>query len=156
MSARRLTQIALLAVVVVTLALVLRPKGEANHGATTTDQEDANSGTSYVAYYFHGDRRCETCRAIEAQAEAVVRDEFADDLADGTLSWQAVNIDRPENEHFTQEFGMTHSTLVLVEREDGETRRFVSLDRVWELVHEGNAFHDYVHTELSNWMHPGS
>ena len=34
-----------------------------------------------VVYYFHGDIRCPTCRAIESQTKDVVERDFADQLA---------------------------------------------------------------------------
>jgi hypothetical protein len=35
-------------------------------------------------YYFHGETRCETCLAIEAGTERLVRDQFAPEIAAGT------------------------------------------------------------------------
>jgi hypothetical protein len=153
MSGKRLAQVALLAVVALTLVIALRPQGDEHSSSASAVQTEAPTGITYVAYYFHGDIRCDTCRSIEAQSEAAVRDGFSDELADGTLEWRAVNTDQPENTHFTEDFGLTHSTLVLVEREGTETRRFISLDRVWELVHdEDDQFRRYVQDGIANWM----
>ena len=77
-------------------------------------------------------------------------------VAAGTLEWQAVNVDRPENAHFSEEFSLTHSTLVLVEREGDRTRRFAALDRVWELAYEEDAFRTYVQDEIGTWLRPKS
>lgn len=150
MNPRHVVRIALLAVVALTLAMLFRPRAE-------SVMTGANDETSrYTAYYFHGDIRCDTCRSIEAQAEAAVRAGFADQLAAGTLRWLAVNTDLPENTHFTGDFGLTHSTLVLVENEGARTRRFVALDRVWELVYDEEEFRTYVVDELGAWMQTGS
>jgi hypothetical protein len=157
MSVRRLAQVALLAVVAVTLVVVLRPREEQSSVTASAVQDEPPTGTTYVAYYFHGDRRCDTCRSIEKQAEAAVRSGFPKEIAAGSLAWRAVNTDRPENAHFTEELGLTHSTLVLVEREGSETRRFTSLDRVWELVHdEGDSFQLYVQGEIAKWVRAGA
>jgi hypothetical protein len=157
MSARRLAQVALLAVVVATLVLVLRPRGEDSSVTASAVQNEPRTGTTYVAYYFHGDVRCDTCRAIEAQSKAAVQTGFADELRDGTLEWRTVNTDQPENAHFTEDFGLTHSTVVVVEREGSETRRFTSLDSVWELVHdEEDNFRQYVQDEVVNFMRSDS
>jgi hypothetical protein len=153
-SARRVVQIVLIAVVVATVALVLRPKQP--DSSASSPPASVASGVSYTAYYFHGDRRCDTCRSIEAQAEAAVRGGFADELAEGTLEWQAVNTDLPENAHFSQDFGLTHSTLVLVEHEGAQTLRFTALDRVWELVGEESEFRSYVQQEIGAWVNPES
>lgn len=154
MSPRRIAQVVLLAVVMVTLAVVFWPKQP--HSSTPSPQASTQPGISYAAYYFHGNIRCETCRAIEAQAKTAIRSGFDNELASGMLEWQAVNFDLPENAHFREEFGLTHSTLVLIERNGGQTKRFVALDRVWELVQDKSDFQSYVQTELSNWMRSGS
>jgi len=157
MNGRRLAQVSLLGIVAVTLLIVLRPQGDKPAAADSALRAAPTPGISYVAYYFHGDIRCDTCRSIEAKAEAAVRDGFSDELADGTLEWQAVNTDQPENAHFTEDFGLTHSTLVLVELEGNETRRFASLDRIWELVHdEDDDFRRYVQDGIAHWVRVGS
>lgn len=156
MIARRVVQIALLAVVAATLVIVLRPQRQGALVPAPTVAGDADSTVTYAAYYFHGERRCDTCRSIEAQAEAAVRGAFADELAAGTLTWQAVNTDRSDDAHFNEDFGLTHSTLVLVEREGTRTRRFMKLDRVWELVHDEGEFRGYVQGEIGTWLRPGS
>lgn len=157
MNGRRLAQVALLGIVAVTLLIVLRPQGDKPAATASAVQEAPTTGISYVAYYFHGDVRCDTCRSIEAQAEAAVRNGFPEELASGTLEWRAVNTDRPENANFTEDFSLTHSTLVLVEREGNEARRFTSLDRVWELVHdEDDQFRRYVQDAIADWVRAGS
>ena len=152
MSARRLIQIALLAVVAVTLVVVFRPQPQAD----LVEHEAQTASARYVAYYFHGDVRCDTCRSIEARAEAAVREGFAPRLAEGSLEWRVVNTDEPANAHFVEDFGLTHGTVVLVERDGGETLRYAPLDRVWELVHEEDEqFRDYVQAEVAAWVESG-
>jgi hypothetical protein len=101
--------------------------------------------------------RCDTCRSIEAQAESAVRDGFPVEIANGTLEWRVVNTDQPDNAHFIEEYELTHGTVVLVERDGNDTRRFTALDRVWELVHDGESeFRSYVQDEVAGWMRSGS
>ena len=150
MNSRRIAQVVLLTVVVATLAVVFWPRQPGS--STPPPQASVQTGISYAAYYFHGNIRCETCRAIESQAKTAIQSGFDNELATGMLEWRGVNIDLPENAHFRTEFGLTHSTLVLIQRDEGQTKRFVSLDRVWELVEDKSAFRDYVQTELGNWL----
>jgi hypothetical protein len=159
MSARRVVQVALLVVVAATVGLLLRPGSdsgeEAAAGTAAKPAADATTAAveaPFAAYYFHGNLRCPTCLSIEEQAAAAVRDGFARELASGELTWAAVNYDLPENAHFLQDFGLTHSTVVLVERADGATVRFERLDRVWELVHEPELFREYMLGEVGRWI----
>lgn len=153
MNVRRIAQFGLLAVVAVTLVLVLRPRaGSEATDASATAAEHASTAR-FVAYYFHGDVRCDTCNAIETQAAAAIRDGFPEAIAAGDLVWKAVNTDRPENVHFAEEFALTHSTVVLVERDGTATKRFVALDQVWAVIHDGeDSFRQYVQDEVGTWL----
>jgi len=154
MSTRRTLQIVLLAVVASTLVVVFWPRQP--HSSIPSSQLSDQPGVSYAAVYFHGNIRCETCRSIEAQAKDAIRHSFDNEIASGRLQWGAINFELPENEHFQKEFNLTHSTLVLIERDGGQTKRFVALDRVWELVQDKSEFQSYVQNELADWMRSGS
>ena len=105
-----------------------------------------------VVYYFHGERRCKTCRTIEAFAEETVRGRFANQLACGELAWRAVNYDLPENEHFLEEFGLASSSVVLVEMAEGEPVRFEVLQETWSLVRDKAAFERYVADAVRGYL----
>jgi hypothetical protein len=154
MSTRRSLQVVLLVVVASTLAVVFWPRQP--HSSSPAVQLSTQPGISYAAVYFHGNIRCETCRSIEAQAKDAIKSGFDNELATGRLQWGAVNFELPQNEHFQKEFELTHSTLVLIEREGGQTKRFEALDRVWELVQDKNEFQNYVQNELADWMRSGT
>lgn len=109
-------------------------------------------GRQIVVYYFHGARRCRTCRAIEAFAREVVESGFTGDLRSGTLAWKAVNVDEPGNEHFIKEFGLVSSSLVIVETRAGETVRFEILQKVWSLVRDRPRFDDYVRQAIVEYL----
>jgi hypothetical protein len=105
-----------------------------------------------IAYYFHGNVRCMTCRAIEAQTQETIQGQFADALRDGFLEWRVVNIDTAGNEHFIKDYELTTRSVVLVELEDGKQTRWSNLPRVWELVHNPPAFSEYIATETRQYL----
>lgn len=105
-----------------------------------------------VAYYFHGNLRCKTCRAIEAYSEEAIRSEFADDLGSGRLAWRVVNVEEPENKHFVNDFELVTKSLVLTEYEDGEVIRWENLKQVWQLVRDKQQFLDYVHSSTREFL----
>lgn len=109
-----------------------------------------------VAYYFHGTKRCNTCRAIEAQAREALESGFPEALLAGRLEWREVNVDQPGNDRFVKEYELTGSTLVLVEIRDGAPVRFKRLGKVWDLVADRPAFQDYVQQETRAWLEEGS
>lgn len=102
-----------------------------------------------VVYYFHGNKRCYTCRTIEAYTEEAIKTGFPEELESGRLVWKAVNVDDPENEHFVQDYDLTTRTVVLVDVDLGNELKWAKLDRVWELVQNKEEFVDYI-TENTN------
>jgi|GEM_PF-1684910 len=90
-----------------------------------------------TVYYFHGDTRCETCRAIEVATERVVRTWFAEELASGTLRYEAVNYDAPADRHFQDDYELAFGSVVV--QGVGEARPWENLADVWSLIHDDRA-----------------
>ena len=105
-----------------------------------------------VAFYFHGNVRCATCKNIEAYADEAIHSGFAGSLEDGDLAWQVVNIDEPENRHFVQDFQLVTRSVVLVEYRDGQAVRWENLDKVWQLVRSKDLFVEYVQSETQEFL----
>ena len=108
-----------------------------------------------VAYYFHGNARCATCRKIEAYSEEAITGGFDSELGDGRLEWRAVNVDESENKHFVRDFELVTKSVVLVEYSDGEVVRWENLKDVWQLVRNKDRFVDYVQTETREFLGEG-
>jgi len=119
---------------------------------TTTAVAPQTLDVEVVAYYFHGNFRCRTCRTIEAYSEEAIRSEFANELGSGRLAWRVVNVEEPENEHFVKDFELVTKSLVLTEYEDGEVIRWENLKQVWQLVRDKEQFFDYVHSSTRKFL----
>ncbi len=111
-----------------------------------------NEQTGVIVYYFHGERRCVTCRTIESYIAESLKTYFADDLAAGTISWEPTDVDKPWNNHFIEEYNITTSTVVLAYMRDAERVRYKKLDRVWKLVQNKEAFFEYIHREVAAFL----
>ena len=112
-----------------------RPLGVAGQEAQAAGPSESNTeAPKVVAYYFHANIRCMTCRAIESYAKEAVQTGFADALKDGRLEWRVVNVEVPRNAHFIQDFQLTTSSVVLERLADGKRQDWKNLQRVWELV----------------------
>nr|WP_237889947.1 hypothetical protein [Dissulfurimicrobium hydrothermale] len=68
------------------------------------------------------------------------------------LSFEVVNVQTPEGEHFIKDFGLFTSSLVLVEQENGRSVRYKNLARVWELASDDTALKKYVHDETAQFL----
>ena len=65
-------------------------------------------------YYFHFKTRCETCRAVESEAQQDVQLLFGDDV-----KFTAVNLDEKEGEETGKKLGVNSQMLLVVK---GDTR----------------------------------
>ncbi|MHC4550768.1 MAG: nitrophenyl compound nitroreductase subunit ArsF family protein [Planctomycetota bacterium] len=121
-------------------------------GEAATPADTGTARRQVMVYYFHGDRRCQTCNRIEAYAEEALRSAFPDAWASGALAWRTVNIDDAANEHFRERYGLFTSTLVLSRVVGGEERDWRDLDEVWHLVGDKTAFCAYVRRETRSML----
>ena len=108
--------------------------------------------------YLHGTTRCETCLEIERIAEETVRTSFAEALTAGTLSWQSVDYDLPENARYDTAFVLSCPSLVLARiSTDGQFGRHAILGQTWDLVPKGgNALAEYIRREIAVFLPSGT
>jgi len=167
MSARKGVTILLLLFVGVSLAYFIggeamqrreASREETNTGAgetrlPSTESEGAlDASGTVVVYYFHGNRRCNTCRTIESYTEEAVQSGFPEELGSGQVEWRAVNVDRPENRHFVNDFQLSTRTVVFVDTRNGNQEKWIKLEKVWDLVHNRVEFFDYIQGNLVDFL----
>jgi len=108
-----------------------------------------------IAYYFHGNRRCMSCRKIEAFSHKAITTGFREALDAGRLEWRMVNCDEPGNEHYLKDYNLYTKQVVLVEVENGEQRRWKDLDKVWDLLGSEAGFVGYIQDEVRAYLGEG-
>ncbi len=128
-------------------AVTAQPEKKASSAPAATD-----APRKFVVYYFHGDFRCDNCKKIEQYSREAVEKYFADQLKSGELEFKVVNMDRPENQHFIQDYQLYSSSLVLVEYKGMSQVRWKNLAKVWDNLDDQEAFYDYVKTEIQKYM----
>lgn len=125
--------IALVALAIGAVAIgVAREGSESSAGQIAA--EPVEQPRAVTVYYFHSDTRCRTCLAIESKTERIVRERFANELAAGTLRYEAVNYDAPDDRHFRDDYDLSFGTVVV--QGIGGNRPWENLSDVWSLVHE--------------------
>jgi len=105
-----------------------------------------------VAYYFHGDYRCAACMKIEEYSRAAIEKGFPADIKDGLLSFEAVNVEEPQNRHFIRDYDLVSKTVVLSLKDGDKEVRFKNLDRVWRLLGSREQFIAYVQDETRGFL----
>jgi hypothetical protein len=136
--ARKVLAKPLLGIVLIVVALGAVAIGVAREssksGAAETATVTAEQPQVVTVYYFHGETRCETCLAIESATERVVRGRFDEEVAAGTLRYEAVNYDAPAGRHFRDDYDLAFGSVVV--QGVGEARPWENLAEVWSLVHD--------------------
>jgi len=105
-----------------------------------------------IAYYFHRTVRCPGCLQIEFMADQAIRETFNRELKDSNLVWLVLNMEEPDNQEFVDEYDLDASTLVLTYSASNGKGRWKKLEKVWELMHEPEAFGRYVEKEVADYL----
>ncbi|UCF81644.1 MAG: hypothetical protein JSV08_04315 [Acidobacteriota bacterium] len=127
-------------------------EGAAKEAGSDQKPDASETPSTVIAYYFHGTRRCKTCLTIEAYADESLKAGFPQELETGRLTWRALNVEEPENEHFVRDFELATRSVVLVEVKNGKTEKWKSLDKVWKLVGDKEAFVAYIQKETADYL----
>lgn len=105
-----------------------------------------------VAYYFHGNFRCPTCRTMEQYSKEAIEENFKGEIASGKLIFKTVNVDEKENEHFINEYGLYTKSLVISKVVDDREIKHKNLTKIWEYVRNKDKFLDYVTSEIKDYL----
>ena len=77
-----------------------------------TEDTKVNEKTIQV-FDFHTTNRCATCKDIEANTKYTLEAYFADEIKNGTITFQVVNIDDKENYELAKKFKASGTSLFL-------------------------------------------
>jgi len=126
-------------------------KKQSDSKAISSNVSDSND-IAVIAYYFHRTIRCVGCLEIEANAKRVIENSFANQIADKKLIWVPFNLDDQGGEDFAKGFDVSASTLVLSKEKNGNRTEYKKLEKVWQLVHDANAFDTYIKEEVKRFL----
>lgn len=141
--------------VITTLVLSLFTIGIIN--AVEKNLEKASSNTdkaakTLIAYYFHGNFRCDNCRKIEQYSREAIEKYFVEELKTKKLTFTSINTDLSENKHFIEDYQLYTRSLVIAEYKDGKQVRWKNLAKVWDYLNDKDAFYEYVKSEIRNYL----
>ncbi|MGZ0654709.1 nitrophenyl compound nitroreductase subunit ArsF family protein [Coraliomargarita sp. W4R53] len=95
--------------------------------------------------YFTSDVRCVSCKKIEALTRETLQERFADAMTSGALVFETHNIDRPENQHFVEDYQLSFKTVVIAKASaTQDTIRWQRMDDVWSYLNQPETFKDYL------------
>jgi len=120
--------------------------GDAAVAGATADGLPADG---VVVYYFHGNKRCQTCNRMESLATLAIDEGFADRQRAGTVLFKPVNIETDATRHFVTDFEMTNRCVVMVERKNGKDHGWRRLDEVWAKISDDTEYKAYITENLT-------
>jgi hypothetical protein len=143
--------------VLVTTILILSYLTIGIINAEEKNNEKTSSNTDKVAriliaYYFHGNFRCDNCRKIEQYSQVAIEKYFVEELKTEKLAFTIINTDLPENKHFIEDYQLYTRSLVIAEYKDGKQVRWKNLAKVWDYLNDKEAFYEYVRSEIRNYL----
>lgn len=100
--------------------------GSANIQAqnTSVNEEQSIATTKVEVYYFHNTRRCATCQAVESVTKETLEETYPEEMKNGEIIFQSLNIEDYENESLAKEFEISGQTLLFIK--DGEKKDFTN------------------------------
>ncbi len=92
--------------------------------ALTSADEKKNDGSGFApadkkveVYYFHNERRCATCEAVESETKKALEEYYSDKMKAGTITFLSVNIEEETNEALAEKLGVSGQTLLFISGE---------------------------------------
>ena len=123
----------------------------AKAGETGAASQKEGSG-KVVAFYFHGNFRCSNCKKIEQYSREAIEKYFKEQLKTKRLVFDIINIDLPENKHFTEDYQLYTRSLIIAEFKDGKQVRWKNLTKVWNYLNDRDKFYEYVQSEIQKYL----
>jgi len=65
-------------------------------------------------YYFHNERRCATCNAVEEVTKTALNEYYPEQVKAGVVTFQSINIEDDENKSLAKELRISGQTLLII------------------------------------------
>jgi hypothetical protein len=80
--------------------------------AQTTDQN--TSSDKVEVFYFHNERRCATCVAVEDESVKALNELYPEKMKTGEITFLSVNIEEESNTSIAEKYKVSGQTLLIV------------------------------------------
>ncbi len=137
---------------VVTLVAIFLSPLPAAPAEDVSGRESTSAATRLIVYSFHGRFRCVSCLRMEEYTRAALDENFSDELNSGRIVLRVVNRDEPENRHFSDDYKLTSSAVVLSLTAGGKEIRYKDLEKLRDLVNDRQAFTRHLFTEMESFL----
>ena len=156
MNTKRIIQVVLLTFVAVSVVYFVVDESRKSAAGASQGAPASPAATparaKVVAYYFHGNYRCVSCRKLESVSHLAVINGFPEELKRGDVQWATINVEQRGNEHFVSDYGLSWRSLVIVRFRNGRQVEYKNLIKAWELLRNDEALRRYVQSEVQAYL----
>jgi len=89
---------------------------------------------------------------MEKWAKYVMRKKIRNELKQGTITFQSINYETKENEHFLDKYMISNKHIILSKIESGEERSWKELDKIWIMVQDRTKYEAYIENEIKIFL----
>ncbi len=112
-----------------------------------TSDTSSTAADKVEVVYFHRAHQCSGCLYAEAVTCYTVETYFADELASGKVTFEALNVEDKENAAIVKKYGAFTSSLFINTIKDG-TDHIEEVKEIWFLLGNDEAFVQAVRSEI--------
>jgi hypothetical protein len=98
--------------------------------------------------YFHATQRCQGCMTIEELTEGTMKDYFAKELKDSSMTYSSIDFLDPKNEHFQDDYKFEVQTLIISKKVNGKEVKWKNLEKIWDLYSNPTNYTKYLESEI--------
>ena len=101
-----------------------------------------------VAMYFHRTERCPTCRKMGEYSEEAVKQGFADQIRDGSVTFHFVDFQKKQNAALAKGYKVDGPALLVVKIAGNKVVKYKDLEDIWTKVRDKSEFIKYVRANV--------
>ncbi len=105
-----------------------------------------------IVYFVHGRAKCPTCDLILAHTRKALASSFQEETKNGRVVLRPVDVEKPGNEHFMEDFDLYTTSVVLYTPGNDGKPRWDNLEKAWELAEKEESFISYFSAELRRFL----
>lgn len=133
-------------------AYALQKSRKPDADPTTGSALQNMTAATVVVTYFTTDVRCASCRTIEKLSRQAIEEGFPKEFANGEVVFRVLNTDRPENQHFVDDYEIANKTVIVSHQKSGEESEWTNRQDVWLLFKEPDEFFAYVREPVKRYL----
>jgi len=122
---------------------------------TTAENTPATDYVRVAVIYFHRTSRCHSCQYAEDQTVYTLENNFAEELANGTITFQSIDIQDAENAATIEKYG-AYASQMFITTVTGDTERTDEIIEFWDYIDDDAGFTQMIISLITEAMEGAS